>query len=305
MSTTHTIVMTGASRGIGRHAAARILDQDPGTHLVVVTRDASRVDDALGAGGRPVTYVAADLTSLASTRTAAEQLSSLLQDGRLPPLRGFVGNAGVMLPDDTTTTPEGLEATFAVNVLANHVLLQGLRERFVPGARVTLTVSDAHFGDVRHNLGLLPGPAWRDPAVLARPNAFPDPASTAAGITAYSTSKLAAIYLVHEWARRLAPRVDVVAFNPGFVPGTGLSRNAGRASRFLMRHVVPALALTPIASTPAAAGRRLADAALGTTAAPTGSYVDRARVARSSDESYDVARESALWDAAEALVRAG
>ncbi|OPF83183.1 hypothetical protein VT50_0205595 [Streptomyces antioxidans] len=37
----------------------------------------------------------------------------------------------------------------------------------------------------------------------------------------------------------------------------------------------------------------------GTTAAPTGSYVDRARVARSSEESYDPRRERELWDAVE------
>lgn len=153
------------------------------------------------------------------------------------------------------------------------------------------------------NLGLLPGPTWMTPAVLATPKALPDPASTAAGIAAYSTSKLAAIYLVHEWARRLAPRVDVAPYNPGFVPGTGLSRNANRASRFLMNHVTPVLALTPIASTPAAAGGNLAGVALGTIDAPTGSYVDRGRLAPSSDESYNEGRETELWDAAEALTR--
>lgn len=141
------------------------------------------------------------------------------------------------------------------------------------------------------------------PAVLARPEAFPNPASTTAGVTAYSTSKLAAIYLTHEWARRLAPRVEVISFNPGFVPGTGLSRNANRISRFLVNHLTPILALTPIASTPGAAGGYLADVALGTIDAPTGSYVDRARITRSSDESYYTGRETELWDASEALVQ--
>lgn len=38
---------------------------------------------------------------------------------------------------------------------------------------------------------------------------------------------------------------------------------------------------------------------LGTTKAPTGSYVDRGRAARSSEESYDPQRERELWDVAE------
>jgi hypothetical protein len=37
------------------------------------------------------------------------------------------------------------------------------------------------------------------------------------------------------------------------------------------------------------------------TRAPTGSYVDRNRVDRSSEESYDPRREGELWDAAERL----
>nr|WSY49113.1 hypothetical protein OG999_02420 [Streptomyces sp. NBC_00886] len=59
------------------------------------------------------------------------------------------------------------------------------------------------------------------------------------------------------------------------------------------------MTLTPLATGPTAAGRGLADVALGATAAPTGSYVDRGRVARSSEESYDPRRERQLRDAAE------
>jgi NAD(P)-dependent dehydrogenase (short-subunit alcohol dehydrogenase family) len=299
MSGTHTIVMTGASRGIGRHAAARILDKDPNAHLVIIARDDFQVRDEFSTGGRRITLVTADLSSVASTHAAAVHISSLLRSGTLPALQGFVGNAGVMLADNETATAEGLDPTFAVNVLANHILVKGLEDHFVSPARVTLTVSDAHFGDFAHNLGILPGPAWSAPALLAGPRAFPSPGSTAAGLAAYSTSKLAAIYLVHEWARRLAPRVHVLSFNPAFVPGTGLSRNANRVAGFLMSRVAPLLAVTPIASTQEASGGYLADVALGTVAAPTGSYVNRRRAARSSDESYDTARETELWDALE------
>ncbi|MCX5319951.1 hypothetical protein [Streptomyces sp. NBC_00120] len=53
-----------------------------------------------------------------------------------------------------------------------------------------------------------------------------------------------------------------------------------------------------------AAGRYLADVVLGTTQAPTGSYVDRSRVDHSSEESYDPRREGELWEAAERLTEA-
>ncbi|MFE7029191.1 hypothetical protein ACFU9Y_02705 [Streptomyces sp. NPDC057621] len=112
--------------------------------------------------------------------------------------------------------------------------------------------------DFRHNLGMVPGPAWQSPDVLARPGAFPGPDTAAGGRTAYSTSKLAAIHLVHEYARRLPAGIDAVAFDPGFVPGTGLARNAGPVSRFVIRRVLPVMTLTPFATRPGAAGRHLA-----------------------------------------------
>ncbi|RPF38968.1 SDR family NAD(P)-dependent oxidoreductase [Streptomyces sp. TLI_185] len=299
-----TIVMTGAGRGIGRVAAQRILRLSPDTHLVVVARGSRgpRLAAELGAAGRAVSHVTADLGSLVSVRAAAREIHDRLEDGELPPLHGFVGNAGVQYTNALTETSEGHEATFAVNVLANHLLVRSLQEQFAHPARIVITVSDTHFGDFRHNLGMVPGPAWQAPRTLARPGAFSEPHTAAAGRTAYSTSKLAALHLVHEYARRLPPGVDAVAYNPGFVPGTGLARHADALSRFAMRRVLPALTLTPFATTRTAAGRHLADVALGAICAPTGSYVDRARVAGSSAESYDPERERELWDAAESLV---
>ncbi|MPY61351.1 SDR family NAD(P)-dependent oxidoreductase [Streptomyces spongiae] len=297
----HTIVMTGASRGIGRVAAEHILRRSPEAHLLVVARGSSGAQLAaeLSTSGYTVSHVSADLGSLESVRSAATEIRDRLDGGELPPLRGIVGNAGVQYTNALTEGPDGFESTFTVNVLANHVFVRLLQDRFAGAARIVITASDTHFGDFKHNLGMVPGPAWKRPDILARTGAFPKPDTVAAGRTAYSTSKLAAIYLVHEYARRLPAGIDVVAYNPGFVPGTGLARNAGPVSRFAMRHILPVVSLTPFATSRDTAGRYLADVVLGTTEAPTGSYVDRGRVDRSSKESYDPQREGSLWDAAE------
>ncbi|MFE6921616.1 hypothetical protein ACFVAV_11265 [Nocardia sp. NPDC057663] len=50
------------------------------------------------------------------------------------------------------------------------------------------------------------------------------------------TSKLAAIYLVHEYARRLRTGIGIISYNPRFVPGTDLARDADAVSRFAVRH---------------------------------------------------------------------
>lgn len=301
----HTIVMTGATRGIGRVALDRIAALDPDAHLVLLARDeaSSRLAAELTAAGHAASGIAVDLLSLTGTRQAADEVVRRLDAGELPSLRGLVGNAGLQITNDLTENSEGLEATFAVNVLANHVLLRRLHDRFVSGSRITLTVSDTHFGDFRHNLGMVPGPSWQEPERLARIRAFPDPESVVAGRTAYSTSKLAAIHLIHEHARRLPGGVDIVGYNPGFVPGTDLARAADAFSRFAMRRVMPLMTLTPLATSKGAAGRYLADAALGRTRATTAAYINRGAEERSSEESYDPTRERQLWDTAEELTR--
>jgi NAD(P)-dependent dehydrogenase (short-subunit alcohol dehydrogenase family) len=302
MAATHTLLMTGASRGIGRIAVTNILAGDPTVHLVVVARGDSgpALARELAQDTSSVSSVSADLGSMSSIRAAASEIAAGLERGELPPLRGFVGNAGIQYTNALTEAADGYEATFTVNVLANHLFIRTLEKHLAPGSRITITVSDTHFGDFRHNMGMVPGPVWDAPAKLARTAAFDRPATTAAGRTAYSTSKLAAIYHVHELARRL-DGIDVVSFNPGFVPGTGLARNADPVSRFMMGRLLPLLSLTPMATSPKDAGRDLADVVLGRTKAPTGSYVDRTKVARSSDESYDPGREAELWETIEKL----
>jgi NAD(P)-dependent dehydrogenase (short-subunit alcohol dehydrogenase family) len=269
-----TILMTGASRGIGRRAAETMLAADPALRLLVVARGAT-VDHPR------VTTVPGDLASLESVRKVVAAIDT--------PLDGFLGNAGLQMKTARTTTPDGLETTFAVNVLANYLLVTSLP--FASPARVVITGSDVHFGDLRHRLfGIMPPPRWDTADRLARPNDQP-------GRGAYATSKLAVLYLVHALARHLPGDVDVYTFSPGFTPGTGLVRD-DRIGDVLFRRVFP---LLPGTNTVEAAGDQLAAAMTGPRPGPSGSYIDRTTVTRSSAESYDRAREDDLWATAARL----
>jgi NAD(P)-dependent dehydrogenase (short-subunit alcohol dehydrogenase family) len=266
-----TILFTGAGRGLGAVAARRMLAGDPALRLIVLTRD-GRTDL------RRTTAVRADLTRLDDIRAAAKTVTE--------PLDGFVGNAGVQMMTGRTATPDGFETTFAVNVLANYLLLRLLP--FAGRGRIVITGSDSHFGDFRHTFGLVPAPAWTEPERLARPG------TVAHGRGAYSTSKLGVLYLVHALARRLPDGLDAYTFNPGFTPGTGLVRYH-RIGDVAWRRVLPHL---PGVNTVERAGEQLARAATGPRPAPSGAYIDRWSVVPSSAESYDEAREEELWAAA-------
>lgn len=294
-----TLLMTGASRGLGRAAAERLLRARPDQLLLVFVRGEEaghRLARELAAstGNSNVRAVSCDLGSLADVRVAAEAVRKLLDSGEIPPLAGVLANAGVQMASTTKTTSDGFEATFGINVLANYLLLRLLADRLEPGARVVVTGSESHFGDFRHNLGLVPAPRWAGTRTLARPGTGPEAETVTAGRRAYSTSKLGVQYLVHALARRL-PEVDFYAYTPRLVPGTGLVRDASAIQRFGFRWLLPVLRATPIASSPQTAGAKLAEAVIAPKPAESGAYLDRGRVVPSSKESYDEEREEELW----------
>lgn len=302
MTAQQTLVMTGATRGIGHIAARKTLDQDPNTHLVLLARPGGP-DPAqrFGPHRARVTVVEVDLASLASVRAAADRVVDLATSGAIPPVRMVGLNAGVQHISAVKQTADGFESTFGVNVLANHVLLQTLHQGLQPPVHAVVTVSDTHFGDLRHNLGMMPGPQWSDPQVLARAGAWAHLKGTKAGHTAYATSKLAAIYLVHAYARCFQAGWTVQSFNPGFVPGTGLARDAGVSTQFIVNRIMPLLTFSPLATSVQNSGEHLKDAMTGAVSATSGVYIDRHAVTPSSPESYDPQRESELWEVAQEL----
>jgi len=299
--------MTGGSSGLGRNAATRLLRDHPDQHLLLTVRGGhgQRLAAELTAetGNPNVSTVPCDLASLSAIRTAVAEITSRLDTGDLPPLRGFLGNAGVQMPSTTRTTADGFEMTFGVNVLANYLMLCLLLSRFAAPSRLIITGSVVHFADFRHSLGVVPRLNWSDTETIAAPGSGTAANSAREGQRAYATSKLAVIYLVHALARRLAPGIDVYTYNPGSVAGTGLDREASPAVKFIAGLMVNALRVTPFATGIDKAGRLLATAAAGPRPGDSGAYIDQGKITRSSPASYDKDREEELWTTAARLTR--
>jgi protochlorophyllide reductase len=184
-----TAVITGATRGLGLHAA-EALAATPGWRVVLAVRDEEegrRVAARLG-GGTGV--VALDLASLESVRAAAAELRE-----EHAPLDALVLNAGLQVTRADRTTRDGFELTFGVNHLGHFLLVALLEEALAPAARIVAVSSGTHFGSFR-KAGPYPAPRWRPAPELARPDG-------GSGQVAYATSKLANVLFAYEAARRL------------------------------------------------------------------------------------------------------
>ncbi len=179
-----TICLTGSTDGIGL-AAARVLAAQ-GHRLVVHGRTPERgrpVADELGAE-----LIVGDLAVLDEVRNLADQLREL---GGVDVL---AHNAGVWVRDDTPrVTADGFETTFAVNVLAPHLL--------------TSLLGDA----VRSRL------LWLGSGMAASGRPKPTALGSARDPRqAYADSKACDVALALGWARR-RPDLVVAAVDPGWV----------------------------------------------------------------------------------------
>ncbi len=191
-----TIVITGASSGIGA-AAARAL-QARGARLVVVGRSPEatrRVAGELGAD-----YHLADFARLADVRALAATLLD-----RYPRIDVLANNAGGLM-GDRVVTEDGHELTFQVNHLAPFLLTALLLDRLIASrARVINTASVGNtFGHV--DLDDLDNERGY--------NAFRD----------YGTAKLMNILHAKELQHRYgAAGLNAASFHPGIV-ATGFAR---------------------------------------------------------------------------------
>jgi retinol dehydrogenase-14 len=133
MAEPRVAVVTGTTSGIGKEVARGLAQQ--GFLVVMHGRDRGKTEAAarevrLSAPGAAVEIALGDL----SVRADVERLAAEL--ARYGRLHALVNNAAVV-PHERRLTPEGLEQTFAANVLAPWLLVQSLGERLTGGRVLT------------------------------------------------------------------------------------------------------------------------------------------------------------------------
>ena len=229
-----TVVITGASSGVGLQAA-RALAQTDDWHVVMACRDIPKTEkaaQALGMSPDRYTILPLDLANLASVREFVTCFRSL---GRS--LDALVCNAAVYLPllKEPLYSPDGYEVSVATNHLGHFLLcnlmLEDLKQSAAPEPRLvilgTVTANPKELG------GKIPIPAPPDLGNLKgfedgfkAPIAMIDGKKFKSG-KAYKDSKLCNMLTMRELHRRYhdSTKITFNALYPGCVATTALFRN--------------------------------------------------------------------------------
>jgi NAD(P)-dependent dehydrogenase (short-subunit alcohol dehydrogenase family) len=265
------VVLTGATRGIGRAAAIQFARR--GAEVALVGREPERVKavvkEAAATGGAPVHEHVADLMLMSEVRKLADEVRA-----RYERIDVLANNAGALFASRQITA-EGFERTFALNHLAPFLLTNLLRDRLA-GAKVITTTSDAHQG------GRL------DLDDLQSEKSY-------ASMRVYGTSKLCNILFTRELARR-APELHANCFHPGTVR-TGFGKTENGIWKILTTVAAPFM------RSPERGARSLVWLALSDEAgALTGEYIQDEKIAAPSDQARDDTLARELWERSAKLV---
>ncbi|HEX7338508.1 MAG TPA: SDR family oxidoreductase [Rhodanobacteraceae bacterium] len=280
-----TILITGATSGIGKEAAVMLARE--GAQVVIVGRNADKTHAVLDeirqrAGSPDVSSMLCDFASQASIHALAEAVLTAC-----PRLDVLINNAGGVHPR-RELTEDGIEATFAINHLGYFLLTNLLLDRLKASApaRVVNVASEAHR---RGTLDL-------DDIGFARGDYHT--------LRAYARSKLANVLFTRALARRLqGTRVSVNCLHPGVV-GTHIWDHGAPAwaETFFRGVMAPVKRLAM--RRPEDGARVVVRLAIGDDVADqTGLYFNRERVAEPADLARDDALAEKLWHESTRLTR--
>ncbi len=303
-----TVLITGGYGGIGAHAARAIYAAMPNSVLLIAGRNARQAQRFAQSLGRRAEALELDLADLAAVDRCSTRLSQDIRSGLRPPIAVLVCNAGVQsAAGKTEFTVDGYERSFAVNHLGHFHLVRCLLSSMQsPRSRLIVVSSGTH--DPSTLEGRFNPPLLLNAEQLAHP---PRQRSAAvSSIRRYSTSKLCNLLFAYELHRRYggdrAPTsLDVIAFDPGAVPSTGLLRDMPRIVKAVIAWP-PLLRLLGVRVESAeAAGRSLARLATDPSlVGQGGKYFGGDMERRSSKQSYNTEDAAQLWSGSELLIDA-
>ncbi len=229
-------VITGPTSGIGRATAFELAEH--GT-LILVGRDLKKLDElknSLERAGHKAVSILCDMSDMVSVRRAATEIIALKI-----PIVGLLNNAGIMPSSNAVKSAQGWDLAFSTNHLGPFVLTEELIPFLRDRANVVFVVSGVEDPERKPaKMAGFRGGRYVSAQASIRGEWVPG-GSKKPGMDAYATSKQCALATAVEFARE-NPQLRVSALEPGFIPSTGLGRDANVVLRWIAKYVLGPIA---------------------------------------------------------------
>ncbi|KAJ5212513.1 uncharacterized protein N7498_004159 [Penicillium cinerascens] len=298
-----SVLVTGGTAGLGYHCALTIARECPYYQVIIASRsDPKASAEAMNKllDQENVKFLRLDLSSLSQVRAFAE----VWETNQFPPIQSLVFNAALQLPGSVEYTEDGFEKTFAVSHIGHALLFSLLQPHLAETARIVIVSSGTH--DPAQKTGL-PDAKYTSAEYLAHPSPL---SAKEKGRQRYASAKLANILYMYALHKRFSSVNEksgkhwtVTSMDPGLMPGTGLARRATRVEKFLWLRVLPKiipllrLLISPNIHTPQESGAALARLAVADDVeGVSGVYYEGLNEIKSSEASYDRAKQEDLWE---------
>ena len=267
--TRRTIVITGASDGIGAAAARRL--RQSGDNVVVVGRSESKA--AAVAAELDAAHFVADFSDLSQVRALADKIRS-----EYPRIDVLANNAGGMFTK-VHETADGHEITFQVNYLAPFLLTTQLMDVLVDSRATVINTTSS-------SQKLLPRVTIDDIETTDRHRPG----------TAYALTKLAIVLFTRELHRRYhASGLSAATFHPGYVDSNFGEASGSRILHFMKHHMPITARFTTTPDQGADQLVWLASSTPGVDWTP-GEYYSKHKIAKANRTAYDPRLGRELWD---------
>jgi len=272
------VMITGANSGIGKAASLALAKMDATVVMVARSKErgeAAKAEIIKESQNNSVDLLLADLSSIESVQQLATEFQR-----KYSKLHVLVNNAGLFNRKRHVTT-DGYENTFATNYLAPF-LLTNLQLALLKDSAPSRIINVSSVGHYNGHINF-------DDLNLEKEYG---------GWKAYGQSKLALVLFTHELAKKLqGSGVTVNAVHPGTVATNIWTRPFGPAG-FIT--ALPKLFMT----SPEKGAEIIVYLASSSDAQSlSGEYLEKLKVKRSSEESYDEEIAQRLWDVSAKLTR--
>ena len=288
-----TIIITGASSGLGFETAKKIAKNFKNYRIILACRNlqkanAKKEEIEKETQNKNLVVMEIDTSSLASVKNFVTNY----KNSSFGKIYSLVCNAGIAGTSKGQRTKDGFDDIFATNHLGHFLLVNSLLPLMEENGRILVVSSDMH-----------------DPPKMSHPNfnwigaeklAKPDEEFSKSRLR-YSYSKLCNVYFTYELKRRIGDKkLSVNAFNPGFMPETGLSGGNITPERikFVKEHMPDRIGDLDKSS------QALCDLITMKDFKANGEFFDRStNSVKTSELSYNEQNAKELWDLSESYVR--